>query len=253
MQIHSAGVVHLGYPAFFIPYRVSQKPVRYALIVANNRAIDGKTKDLEYADDDGLLYRELFLPFFERVELLTVVDEMTQRLYSDVGSYAKVPNRKNLLETMESLNAEMESEKTRSTELTFVFIGHGALDEEARGFLNLSDSHFTRAEFFHRIIKGSKASTTHIIIDACNSFSLVVGRGKTGQSSRELKLKQFSEFLAGNDLQNYPNVGVITAMSDRQEAYEWSIIRSGIFSYEIRSALTGQRMLMETGSWNIVK
>ncbi len=216
-----------------------QKPARYALIVANNRAIDENTKDLEFADDDGLLYRELFLPFFERVELLTVADGMTQRLHPDVSSYAKFPNRKSLLETMASLNAEMESEKTRSTELMFVFIGHGGIDEEARGFLNLSDSHFTRAEFFQEIVKGSKADTTHIIIDACNSFSLVVGRGENDQSRRELKWKQFSEFLAGNDLQNYPNVGVITAMSESQEAYEWSKIKSGIFSYEIRSALTG--------------
>ncbi len=217
----------------------SQKPVRYGLIVANNKAIDGKTKKLEFADDDGLLYRELFLPFFQRVELLTVADEMTQRLHPDVGSYTKVPNRKNLLETMASLNAEMESQKTRSTELMFVFVGHGGLDEEARGFINLSDGYFTRADFFYEIVKGSKADTTHIIIDACNSFSFVAGRGKDEQLSRELKWKQLSEFLAGNDLQNYPNVGVLTAMSESQESYEWSQIKSGIFSYEIRSALMG--------------
>jgi len=49
----------------------------------------------------------------------------------------------------------------------------------------------------------------------------------------------FEEFLTGNDLEDFPRAGVLVATSDDRETHEWSRIRAGVFSHQVRSGLSG--------------
>src|SRR5688572_8499225 len=80
-------------------------PARFVLVVANNEHIDAGGPDLRYADDDGAAYYALFGAYARDVELLTVLDDDTQRRYPDLGAVARPPTRAALLEHLAALYA----------------------------------------------------------------------------------------------------------------------------------------------------
>lgn len=94
----------------------------------------------------------------------------------------------------------------------------------------LEDGHFTRADLFAQVIARSPATFTHIIVDACHAYSLVAGRGPGDPGPVD-------DFLSEHDLAEYPTVGALVATSDDRETHEWSRIRAGVFSHQVRSAL----------------
>jgi hypothetical protein len=212
-------------------------PLRFMVIVANNTTADGSAPELRYADDDAILYRNQLLPFFDRVELLTIADDETQSRNPGVGAYTRRPDRKNLLDALASVNAEIVERRPRPSELLFIYVGHGGLDEQARGFMHLADGRFTRADLFREVVAGSRADRTHIIVDACNAFSMIGGRGQGEEGPRPEEALR--TFLAGNDLEAYPTVGALTATSESRETHEWSRLGAGVFSHQLRSALLG--------------
>ena len=220
---------------------------RYVVIVANNRSLTADVLPLQYADDDGVAYYDLFLPYARRVALLTDLDDATQSRVPSVAAVTKRPDSATLRETLRSTYAEIRAEKAGGrarTELVFVFVGHGGMDEQGRGFVHLSDKPWGRAALFKEVVAASPADYTHVIIDACNAFSLVAGRGGTPaprrSSGRQGPRPDLVEsFLAHDDLSEFPNVGVLVAMSGDRETHEWSRIGAGIFSHEVRSALRG--------------
>lgn len=212
----------------------ADEPLRLAVIVANNATFDGSAPSLRYADDDGVRYRELLAPFFDRVELLSTLDDETQARYPRLGATLRPPDRKSVLSALAAANAEIRRQRPRRSELLFVFVGHGGLDDQARGFMFLADGRFTRADLFREVVAGSAADRTHIILDACNAFSMIAGRGAGEERQRAL-----ASFLEGNDLESHPTVGVLAATSESRETHEWSRLGAGIFSHQIRSALSG--------------
>lgn len=221
--------------ALFLSLAAPPQVSRFALIVANNKNADPAGADLRYADDDGALYFQLFSSSMQRVELLSVLDDRTQRRFPGLAALTHEPSTRNLHAALDSLFADMRAARSlgHEVELTFVFVGHGGVDAHAHGYVHLSDGHFSRESLFHDVLAAAPADTVHVVIDACHALALVAGRG-SGETATP-----FADFLAGHDLASYPNVGVLVATSDDRETHEWSRIEAGVFSHLVRAALSG--------------
>jgi hypothetical protein len=214
-------------------------PARFAIVVANNQNLDPDGAPLQYADDDGVLWAQLLGAYVQKLELLTVQDDETQRFHPTTVRTTAAPTLAQLRQSLGRIFAAIDAERAKGdafTELYFVFVGHGGLDDEGHGYLHLADAPFTRADLFGEVIGKSPAHTTHVIIDACRAYSLVAGRSDDSASARR---EQLESFLAGHDLEDYPSVGVLVASSPERETHEWSRWRAGVFSHQVRSALSG--------------
>jgi hypothetical protein len=211
---------------------------RYLLVVASNHSFASGVQDLAYADDDAALYVRQLGPYARSFELLTTFDDDSQRRYPELVSRSRPPTLANLRAALASLYAQAGAAERQgfATELVFIFVGHGSRDDAGRGQLHLADGPFTRADLFHEVVGASPARRTHLIIDACSAFSVVAGRGAKEATSTQSEL---NAFLAGNDLADYPTVGALTLTSDDRETHEWSRLRAGVFSHEVRAALAG--------------
>lgn len=213
--------------------------VAYALILANNASLDPKQAPLRYADDDGARYHELFSPRTKETVLLSVLDAETQALHPGLAARTRPPTRAALREALARLNARMEEDRARgaSPVLYFVFSGHGKRGPAGEGTVNLLDGPFTRTDLYEQVISPSRASLLHLIVDACDSYFLVHSRGALPVGpAQEQAVK---ELLSTRQLSRYPHVGAVLSTTREQESHEWSAIRSGIFSHQVRSALSG--------------
>jgi hypothetical protein len=208
---------------------------RISVIVANNEG-DQELKNLRYADDDGVLWAELLEMHSQKTYLLTLLDDQSQRRFPKLAQSVKLPTKINLQTTLQEAYAQLSKaqESGLKTELIFIFVGHGGLDSEGKGYLLLHQDRFSRSDLFHEIIAASPAERTHVVLDACHAQALVAGRGNDQNTDRS-----FESFLKGHDLDAYPRVGVLWASSDKQKTHEWSRIESGVFSHLMRSALSG--------------
>ncbi len=216
---------------------------RYVVIVANNRSLDQGVSHLQFADDDGARYYELFKLNSSRVALFTVMDAETARIFPDAARAARSPTLSEILGQLGRWNLEMARKKSQGqqTELFFIYAGHGDVDEGGEGFVNLLRSRLTRSDLYQKILAPSQASFTHLIIDACKSYFLVKKRGERWKDDNapDTHEAEVKAFLKREDLSEYPRVGVILATSGDQSTHEWTRYRGGILSHELRSALTG--------------
>ena len=94
-------------------------------------------------------------------------------------------------------------------------------------------SGWTPVEIERQIVDRVHANETHLIIDACYSYSLAYGRG-TGGIRRPI-----GPFAATEGLARRPDVGLLLSTTSAQESHEWSNFQAGIFSHEVRSGLYG--------------
>ncbi len=210
--------------------------VAYALVVTNNRSLTLSRPNLHYADDDGIKYAQLFSEKFgrQRVVLLTRPDPSTRRLFPGWTAAAISPTRVQLDEAVERLGHAIAAEKSegKAVQLYLVFAGHGDVDR-GQGFIELLDSRLTARDLETGVIAKLKADTVHLILDSCNSFFMLNPRGKT------VRRWSVATPAEGSLLEKYPHVGVLISTSAEAVTYEWSELQSGIFSYEVRSALRG--------------
>lgn len=212
----------------------------YAVIVANNQASDGSLAPLNFADDDGARYFELFSTIAARVELLSVLDAETQGRHPAVAKRARPPSREELLSVLRSVYAEIAEDKKAGIRSVFYFIyaGHGSVGAGGQGEMHLLDGRFTRAQLFQEVVAPSPAAINHLIIDACNAYLLVAKRGGSAPSPSEADAAVKS-FLSKENLDRYPNTGVLVSTSKAAEVHEWRRFSAGIFSHEVRSGLSG--------------
>lgn len=215
---------------------------RYAIIVAHTEDIARDIAPLEYADDDGARYYELFSHIADQVTLYTVLDQDSQRLYPRVAAQARTPRRADVLAGVERVFAQAARDVAQGHEVVFYFVlvGHGDIGAGGEGYVSLLDAPFTRTDLFQHVLARSPATTNHIVIDACNSYFMVHRRGGDavddgGPSHREA----VQSFLAREDLGRYPNTGVLLSTSTEKESHEWSAYGAGVFSHQLRSALAG--------------
>ncbi|MGF1512001.1 MAG: hypothetical protein ACFB9M_21120 [Myxococcota bacterium] len=204
----------------------------HVIIVAHNRAHDGSLEPLSFADDDGAKYAELFALTGAKVHLLSVMDAETQALFPDWAARARVPSRRNLERTLERVFQDLKDRRKRN-QLYFIYVGHGTL-EGNRGIMHLHDGPFSRRRLFETVVAPSPADLNHIVIDACHAYFMVAKRGSNASLD-----EAFEDFLERDDLQLYPNTGVIVSTSKAREVHEWSRVRAGVFSHELRSGLRG--------------
>jgi hypothetical protein len=205
------------------------------LVVASNRGPALDRPPLQYADDDGAKYREVFasLAGEDNTVLLTELDADSARLFPHLADKVQAPTRGNVVTAGERL-ARRAREVQRAgghVGFYFVFAGHGDVDG-GRGFLELADSAFT-SEDVEGLLRVVGADEAHVILDSCNSFFVINPRKPGGR--RFATPKDAAEKLA----KQLPNVGVFLSTSAESEVFEWSELQSGVFSHAVRSGLMG--------------
>ncbi|MCY1073523.1 caspase family protein [Archangium lansingense] len=213
--------------------------VAYALIIANNTGTEPKQAPLRYADDDGARYYELLSSRTKETVLLTVLDADTQALHPGLAARTRPPTRASLKEALRQLNARMAEDKARGDTpvLYFVFTGHGKRGAAGEGSVSLLDGAFTRTDLYSQVIAPSTAAFVHLIVDACDSYFFVNSRGALPVAPAQVQAVQ--GLLATRELARYPHVGAVLSTTREQESHEWSAIRSGVFSHQVLSALSG--------------
>lgn len=213
----------------------SAQATSLVLIVANNRSAQVDRPPLQYADDDGAKYYQVFAAMAgaENTVLLTQFDRDTGRLFPSLVGVARTPTRAQIALAAQRF-ADLASafrKAGRKVNLYFIYAGHGDVDQ-GRGFLELADGPFT-SDDLDALLKRIDASETHVILDSCNSFFVVNPRKPGGR--RFATPRDAAENLA----RRFPNVGVFLSTSAEAEVFEWSELQSGVFSHTVRSGLLG--------------
>jgi hypothetical protein len=206
-----------------------------ALIVASNRGSKGGRPPLQYADDDGAKYQQVFsaLAGEENTILLTDFDRDTARLFPELVAKVRSPTRVQLDQAVDRLARKAVALKGagRTVRFYFVFAGHGDVDQ-GRGFIELADGPFT-ADDLQLLLRTIDPTEAHVILDSCNSFFVVNPRKPGGV--RFATPRDAAESLA----RRLPNVGVFLSTAAQAEVFEWSELQSGVFSHAVRSGLMG--------------
>jgi hypothetical protein len=214
---------------------------RYAVIVAHNRSLDPDVAPLEFADDDGARYWEFFSRAAEEVKLFTVLDTASQRLFPEAARAAEVPSRDRVLAGLDQVFERARADIARGDQVVFYFIlvGHGEIGAGGEGYISLVDAPFTRTDLFRDVLARSPATTNHVIVDACNAYYLVHRRGGAEDDAAPGHGRTVRAFLATESVDRYPNTGFLLSTSSAKESHEWSAYRAGVFSHQLRSALSG--------------
>ncbi len=211
----------------------------YALVVANNQSLDGSRAALQFADDDGASFFELLEPQVDEAFLLAVLDAETQRRHPGLASRARPPSRRELVAAVEQLARRMAADRAAGKRpvLYFIYAGHGQKNQAGEGSITLLDGLFGRTDLFDQVISRLPAAFIHLIVDACDSYSFVHARGAlpTGPSHAAAVTTRLSSL----ELDRHPQLGLVLSTSREQESHEWSAIRAGVFSHQVRSALSG--------------
>ena len=217
------------------PAPTADEPASLVLIVASNRGAQRGRPPLQYADDDGAKYFEVFSTIAgeENTVLLTDLDRDTARLFARLVDRVRSPTRAQLDHAAARLarKAAEAARLGRAVRFYFVFAGHGDVDQ-GRGFLDLPDGPFT-ADDLQALLRLVGATEAHVILDSCNSFFVVNPRKPGGV--RFATPRDAAEMLG----RRLPNVGVFLSTSAHAEVYEWSELQSGVFSHAVRSGLMG--------------
>lgn len=204
-------------------------PKTFALVIGHNHAADDDTPDLKFADDDALAMHELLLELGAQSVLLVSPDAETKALHPDVKGLA--PTAANLKAAWAQLRNELVTAAAAGpVEFMLFYSGHGDISH-GEGFLALADGRLTRAMVLSMLAE-SPASKNHVIIDACKAYFAVLGKGAGGQ--RERYGQPFASGSASPE-----RSGFLLSTSSDGDAHEWERYQSGVFSFEVRSALRG--------------
>lgn len=224
--------------ALLVPAVADAEVRRYAMIVAYAGNAGTNLAPLEYADDDGARYHELLSQLAGDVRLYSVLDTSTQQIHPAVAKIARVPRRADILRGLGDMFATIKRDTDAGHETTFYFVlvGHGTIGDGGEGTVALLDGSFSRTDMFQQVLAQSPATTNHVIVDACNAYYLVHRRGDGTAPARKDAVQAF---VAREDLDRYPNTGILLSTSSEKDTHEWSAYRAGVFSHELRSAMAG--------------
>jgi hypothetical protein len=216
----------------------------YVLIVAQNRSLDVGVPALRFADDDGARYWELFSQIApRRVSLLAVLDPDTARTHPEAAQVARVPWMRELRAEVQQIRRAVQADNRagRRTRFTFIYVGHGNVGRDGEGYVSLQDLKLRRQDLFREIVDAVPAGAIHLIIDACKSYFLVSRGPEEWRDDRSGRTygNAVRAFLDHATLDAHPHVGVIVSTSGDEEVHEWSALHSGVFSHQLRSALSG--------------
>lgn len=209
-----------------------------ALVIGVNRAPDRSLAELRYADDDAVRFGDLFRTAGVQTAVLATLDQNTRRLHPDAAAEAVPARLENVVTTVEALAAEADRARLAGLRVAFYFIyaGHGRVDPESDGGggkIALEDAQLRGADILTHIIDKVRADENHVIVDACNSYFLVLGRGPGG---RRRPIEGFAQF---GILAERQDIGLLLSTSSARDSHEWAAFQAGVFSQEIRSGLYG--------------
>ncbi len=212
---------------------------QYTVIVSHNGSNDPKLAPLRFADDDGARFYELLAPQSEEAHLLAVLDAQTQARHPGLASRTRPPTEAELLRTLETVNARMEEDRALGIDpvLLFVFTGHGKRGAAGEGTISLLGGDFSRKDLYGKVLAPSRARWIHLIVDACDSYFFVNARGVLPRA--ESYAGTVRSFLDERTLEQFPHVGVILSTASEKESHEWEGVQGGVFSHQVRSALSG--------------
>ncbi|AKU94918.1 hypothetical protein AKJ09_01582 [Labilithrix luteola] len=204
----------------------------FAVIVGNNRSVDEGVTPLRYADDDAARYQDLFRRLGARTYLLTRLDDNTRALHPQAAAEAGEPRRATFDRVMTDLARDVSQAASRgvATVVYFVYAGHGDV-KNGQGYVTLEDARLTGPELLHAFSK-VPATRIHVVVDACASYFLAVGRGPGGERR---PLGEVRAASLGDD----PRIGMLLSTSSARESHEWEGFEGGVFSHEVRSGLYG--------------
>lgn len=227
---------------------------RFVVVVGvNSSPANSNLEPLNFADDDAAKYFVIMKRYSEKTYLLTTPDSDTQKRFPQISGYAVVPSKDNLKNFLSKIYGEIAEVKKKgfSTDLMFIYSGHGIFLDDREGALTLSDGVISRTELYDYVIKESPADFNHLIIDSCNSYFMVNQRGEKEewkkQSTGVVRSDAVRNFFSGYDLSSYPNTGVVLSTSSEADSHEWNRIRSGVFSHELLSGIIGAADVNEDG------
>jgi hypothetical protein len=216
------------------PVTGSTERATFALIIGVNKSVDADAPMLRYADDDAARYLDFFRSLGARSYVLARLDENTRRVHQQVAAEAEAPVLAEYSKAIAALASDIRQARQRNvkTALYFVYAGHGNV-RDGHGYVTLEDARLDGATLEADVLKKVGADQTHLIVDACYSYFLAVGRGPGGQRH---ELHGFSDFggLAASD-----SVGLLFSTSSAKESHEWAGFQAGVFSHEVRSGLYG--------------
>jgi hypothetical protein len=205
-----------------------------ALVVGVNRSPDGKLAPLRYADDDAVRYRDLFRALGARTVTLASLDENTRRLHPDAGADVREARLDLLTAAVERLAGQAAEARRAGARIVFYFAyaGHGRVDGTG-GSIALEDAELGGRDLVKRVIEPIAADENHVIVDACHSYFLVLGRGPGGTR------RPMGGFVELGALAKRRDVGLLLSTSSARERHEWAAYQAGVFSQEVRSGLYG--------------
>ncbi|HEY0707146.1 MAG TPA: caspase family protein [Polyangia bacterium] len=210
-------------------------PARFAIIMGVNRSVDRDVALLKYADDDAALFQNLFRALGARTYLLSRFDANTRRLHPQAVAEAQEPRVAGFAPLMDQVADDVRRARERGvpTVLYFVYAGHGKV-ADGRGYLALEDGRLFADDIERQVLDLVRADQAHIIVDACYSVFLALGRGPGAGQRREVR-----GFSALGGLASRADVGLLLSTSSARESHEWSEFQAGVFSHEVRSGLLG--------------
>lgn len=214
---------------------------RFAVVVAENQPAAGDLKPLRFADDDGVKYAALFRGAGVDTTLLAVLDADTQARHPKAAAASVPPTRAALGTLMAAVGQRIRAARAAGdrTELYIVYAGHADIGPDGEGRMHLRDGTLSRSALLRDVVGASPADFNHVIIDACHAAAMVYRRGEGDDFQPGAYTALVEAYLDRADLKQHPNTGVLLASSARREAHEWSGWRGGVFSHQVRSALTG--------------
>ena len=218
---------------------------RFLIVVGHNSALDDSVAPLRYADDDAGRTYELLARGSQRATLLTTFDAESQEVFPHLVQVSREPNRRNLLNALEDTYEAIEAAQAdgHETVLHVFFSGHGQTRDAtgSHAFLNLADGAWTRSDMLDEVVRPQVADYTHVVIDACNAFFMVHGRGWSDDAEPDPAYEAAVEehLSSATAVRQYPRVGLFLSTTGEAQVHEWGRFRAGVFSHQFRSAIVG--------------
>lgn len=157
------------------------------------------------------------------------------------------PTRPGLVRAVEDLNREMDAARAdgRRPVLFVFYAGHGDIGAGNMGQVYLRPAGaepgpgvaeaLSGADLRSLVLERSRAERVHLMVDACNAYFLLQGRGPTPSSRRTRRQGRIGRRFA----QRLPRVGALLSTSGVARVFESRVLQGGLFSHALRSGLAG--------------
>jgi hypothetical protein len=215
------------------------------LVIGNNLPYvssghDATLPNLRFADDDAAAFYELVVAGADASHLLTVMDADTQALYPNLVATARPPTLAGVRGAVADLAERIEANRRLGDRnVAYVFYsGHGMLRDEGGPALALLDGGISQQLLYDEVLAKLPADVVHLFVDACHAEAVVRPRDVDARPVR-VPRAEADAFLARSTLARFPHIGAIVAAATDAQAHEWDLLRQGVFTHELLSALRG--------------